>query len=107
MTIELIYYPLHDEKINMLRKKLTLPAGSKIEDVLPLVHAKGLAEWKDDIIHPSSKSNTLRFSQSSKHLRSLKFNSLRFSHSPNPLCSSAVIIGGGVELSLNIMQKGS
>jgi hypothetical protein len=47
MTIELIYYPLHSDKLNLMRKRFTLQAGSKIEDVLSLVHAKGLAVWSD------------------------------------------------------------
>ena len=48
MKIELLYQPIHDIEAKMLRKKITLPAGSTIEDVLPLVHAKGLAVWRDD-----------------------------------------------------------
>jgi hypothetical protein len=48
MSIELIYYTLHAVKLNLMRKRLTLPAGSKIEDILPLVHAKGLAVWCDN-----------------------------------------------------------
>ena len=57
MKIELIYYPLHTVKLNLMRKRVTLPAGSKIEDVLPLVHAKGLAVWSDKKLGKGVVSN--------------------------------------------------
>lgn len=47
MKIELIHCSLHTIKLNMIRKKITLPTGSKIEDVLPLVYGKGLALWRE------------------------------------------------------------